>query len=235
MTTKQRLKQYTGRLSAAEISEGMNAAGENALRLRRDAERLLEAGSFATAASLAILCVEEAGKLSILRGLAVVKTQKELAARWKDYRTHTAKNSLVFLLDRVAAGARCLEGFRPLFATDSEHSHVAENLKQIALYTDCLGHRHWSKPIDVVSESLARTLVEVARVITASASPVTVREVELWQQHMGAVWGSSESEMKLALVHWHDALVAEGIKPKDESGEMESFVFGLHSRHPRVS
>jgi AbiV family abortive infection protein len=235
MTTKRRLNQYTGRLSAAEIAEGMNAAGENALRLRRDAERLLEAGSFATAASLAILAVEEAGKKTVLRELAVVKTQKELAACWKSYRTHTAKNSLVFFLDHVAAGARCLDGFRSLFDPDSEHPHVAEDLKQVALYTDCLGRRHWSKPAEVISESLARTLVDAARVLTAHVSAVTVREVELWQQHMGAAWGRAASEMKAAVVDWHEALVVEGIKPKDESGGMESFVFGLPGRRPRGS
>jgi AbiV family abortive infection protein len=230
MTTKRRLNQYTGRLSAAEIADGMNAARENALRLRRDAERLLEAGSFATAASLAILAVEEAGKNSVLRELAVAKSQKELAACWKSYRTHTAKNTLVFLLDHVANGARCLDGFKPLFSAESGLPHLAENLKQVSLYTDCLGKRNWSKPAEVISESLARTMVLAARVLTANESPVTVREVELWQLYMGAVWGRPLAEMKAALVDWHKALVAEGIKAKDESGWMESFVFGLPGR-----
>ena len=86
-----------------------------------------------------------------------------------------------------------------------------------------------------IYESLARTLVDAARVLTAGASEVTVREVELWQHHMGAAWGRPASEMKTALLDWHEALVAEGIKPKDESGGMESFVFGLPGRRPRSS
>jgi hypothetical protein len=61
-----RLDQYKGRLTAAQLAEGMNAATENARHLVRDAVMLLEAGRFPTAASLAALAIEEAGKPAIL-------------------------------------------------------------------------------------------------------------------------------------------------------------------------
>lgn len=81
MAAKRCVNQYTGALSAEQIVEGMNAAAENARRLYQESERLLDAGSFPTAACLA---------------------------------------ALVFFVDQVMNGARTLEGFRPLFASESE-------------------------------------------------------------------------------------------------------------------
>jgi ABC-type branched-subunit amino acid transport system substrate-binding protein len=53
---------YRGALSAAQIAAGMNAALRNARRLVKDARVLVETGAFPSAASLAILAIEEAGK-----------------------------------------------------------------------------------------------------------------------------------------------------------------------------
>ena len=65
MTRK--LDSYRGRLTAAQIAQGMNAARDNAQRLATDAATLLDARRFPTAASLAFLSIEESGKISILR------------------------------------------------------------------------------------------------------------------------------------------------------------------------
>lgn len=96
---------YKGRLTAEQIAEGMTAAVENAVRLAGDAEVLLAHGSFATAASLAALAIEEAGKDSILRALAVARTDEEVLGCWKSYRSHTRKNSAWILPDLFASGA----------------------------------------------------------------------------------------------------------------------------------
>jgi len=229
MAKAQGLGQYSGRLTVAEIAAGINAAKENAARLHHDSEQLLNAGSFASATALAILAIEEAGKESVLRELAVMKTDKDRAACWKRYRTHTAKNVLAFFLDRVASGARTLEAFRPLFEPGAEFPGLAEHLKQVALYTDCLGKKHWSKPTEVITESLARSMVLAARAVATGKSLVTEREVALWQEHMGPVWGTGLSAMKTALVNWNRALVAEGIKPSEKAEGMEAFVWGLGS------
>ena len=60
-------KQYRGRLTNRQIAEGMTAAAANARRLLSDAVLLLEAERWPTAAALAILAIEEAGKQAILR------------------------------------------------------------------------------------------------------------------------------------------------------------------------
>jgi len=53
----------------------MNAATRNARRLAADARLLLDAGRLPTAAALATLSIEETGKVSILREIAVVPLQ----------------------------------------------------------------------------------------------------------------------------------------------------------------
>lgn len=69
--TSGHLPQYKSKLSAAEIAAGINAASTNANRLADDAELLLENDRYPSALSLAILSIEESGKVSILRTLAL--------------------------------------------------------------------------------------------------------------------------------------------------------------------
>ena len=89
---KKKLNAYRGRLTPAEIATGMNAAAKNARRLSEDAESLLAAGRFPTAASLATLAIEEAGKVSILRELALAQSDAEALEVWRSYRSHSRKN-----------------------------------------------------------------------------------------------------------------------------------------------
>ncbi|PDT50911.1 MULTISPECIES: AbiV family abortive infection protein [Sinorhizobium] len=99
-----RAEQYKGRSSAAEIAYGMNAAARNAKRLIHDAELLFENGRYPTALSIAILAIEEAGKISILRGLSVAPDDKTLIAAWRDYRTRrTLLGSLLSLRAKALA------------------------------------------------------------------------------------------------------------------------------------
>jgi AbiV family abortive infection protein len=133
----------------------MNAATKNAGRLAKDAANLLESGSFATAASIAILSIEEAGKVSILRTLALAKSDAEATETWKEYRSHTRKN-VAWLLPLAAAGARKLDDLQPLFYQTSDHPFILDQIKQLGFYTDCLANAHWAIPPDVIDERLAR-------------------------------------------------------------------------------
>jgi AbiV family abortive infection protein len=139
---KKKLDAYRGRLSAAQIAAGMNAAAKNARRLVEDAATLLAAGRFPTAASLATLAIEEAGKISILRMLALATSDAEAAEAWKDFRSHTRKNSAWLLPQLAATGARKLDDFRPLFDEASDHPFMLDQIKQLGFYTDCLGKAH---------------------------------------------------------------------------------------------
>lgn len=207
-----RAEHYKGRLSAAEIANGMNAATRNAKRLIADAELLFENERYPTALSIAILAIEEAGKLSILRGLSIVPDDKQLIATWRDYRTHTAKNSAWIISQLAGQGARTLQDLRPIFDSKAEHQNMLDSIKQIGFYTDCYGNRNWSEPQEVIEKKLAQTILAIARILCPKRE-TSVREIELWAQHLAPHWGTPG--MAYASVRYHEALRAEGLEHHD--------------------
>jgi AbiV family abortive infection protein len=219
---RKKLDAYRGKLTPAQIAQGMNVAAANARRLASDAATLLESRRFPTAASVAILSIEEAGKSSILRSLALAKTNDEVLDVWKDYRCHTRKNAAWLLPQLAAAGARKLDDLRPLFEQESDHPHVLDQIKQLGFYTDCLGQAHWSAPDAVIDEALAQMLVNVARLL-ALESEHTEKELQLWIEHMGPVWKKNPAWMKQALVNWYAAMQKSGLAPEG-ANQMEQFI-----------
>ena len=125
--SKAKLRQYSGELDAAQISCGMNAACRNARRLADDARLLLDAGRYPTAASLAALSIEESGKASVLRGLALAPTEEARRRAWKDYRSHRSKNAAWILPELAAKGARDLEALRLAADPSAEHTATLRN------------------------------------------------------------------------------------------------------------
>ena len=216
------LDRYVGVLSADEIAEGMNAAARNARRLASDARILLDAKRFPTAASVAALAIEEAGKVSILRRLSTARDEKEVKRVWREYRSHMAKNTSWILPDLVAKGAINLTDFQDAVDPEGEHTAILDAVKQIGLYTDCYGGRHWSEPLEVVKESLARQLVMTAEVLSKK-DEVSPREIILWKKILGPVWETPA--MKEALLRWHQAMINEGLA-KHTQKDFERFVLG---------
>lgn len=221
---KRKLDAYRGRLSPAQIAAGINAADENARRLAADAEILLASNRFPTAASLAILAIEEAGKASVLKGLALARSQAEIGEEWTRYRSHTSKNVGWIIPELAAKGARKLSDLKPVFDESSEHPFIIDQVKQLGLYTDCLGSAHWSVPVDVVDQKLATTLVHTARVLTSSRRECTKKEVELWIEYVGPAWQKKDQgEMERAVIDWYAAMQRAGLLEQGPNG-MEQFV-----------
>ena len=219
---QKKLDAYRGKLSPVEIAKGITVAALNSRRLAKDAATLLAAGSFPTAASVAILAIEEAGKASILRSLALARSDAEIKKEWKAYRTHTSKNVAWLLPALAAAGAKKLDDLRPLFDEKSDHPFVLDQLKQLGFYTDCLGNGHWSIPAEVIDEDLARMLVSVADML-AKDKEISVQEIQLWIEHVGPVWRRDPAWMKTALTNWYAAMQAAGLAPEGEN-KMEQFI-----------
>jgi AbiV family abortive infection protein len=220
--TNKKLDKYKGRLSPEQIAEGMNAATNNAARLVEDANLLLEGKRFPSAASLAILAIEEAGKVSILRMLAVAKDDKAVASCWHAYRSHTKKNVAWLLPQLVAEGARRLDDFASLFSKEANHPFVLDQVKQIGFYTDCLGKAHWAVPDNVIDESLATMLVQIAKIFSKESN-TTSKEIELWIKHMKPVWMLDTESMKQALVDWHTEMQQHGLALEGDN-KMEEFI-----------
>lgn len=218
------LKPYRGLLSPAEVAQGINAAQRNAVALAEEARLLLDAGRFPRASSLAALSIEESGKVSILRSIALARSPQEAKEEWQRYRRHTEKNQAWVLPSLVSDGAKHVEDFRRLFDHDSDHPQLLDHVKQIGFYTDCLGQKNWSEPRDVVDSSLAQSLVQTAELL-AGHREVTPEEIELWVQFLGPVWKGPFEWMKKALVNWHRAAVERGLIEAD-SDDMERFIYG---------
>lgn len=220
--TDQQIVPYKGLLSSAEVAAGMNAAIRNANRLAEDARLLLNAGRIPTAASLAALAIEESGKVTILRQVALASSQKGAAKAWKPYRRHTDKNAMWLFPQVVAGGARKLKDFRSLVDASSDHPQLLDQLKQLGFYTDTYKRGHWSCPEDVIDQKLAESLVATAELL-ASDKDVTTEEIDLWVKHLGPVWGMSDESMQQALVNWYADMQEHGLAPPGDNA-MEAFV-----------
>jgi len=214
--SKRHLNSYKGKLNPEQIADGINAARRNARRLFEDAQILLEAHRYPSAASLAILSIEESGKAHIIRGMAISTTDVEVAQYWKDYRSHTKKNIMWLLPQLFMEGARRLDDFRTLFESTAEHPYILEQVKQIGFYTDCLGEAHWSEPTEVVDKELATMLVQIAKIF-ASKNEVTVKEIELWIKHIGRSKNETRKEQKGSLLHWYAEMQELGLAPKEQN------------------
>ena len=212
------------RPSPSVIAEGMNLAVRNAGRLLTDANTLIASGSFATAASLAALSIEESGKVALLRTVALATEDKALKTAWKEYRSHKSKNFAWLLPDLVKSGATTLDELYPLVDPESSHPTVLDQIKQAGFYTDLLTGNVWSYPSQAVTEELARSLVDRAASLLSTRSH-TAREVELWVQHVGPTWRGSMDDMKTSVESWHLAMVREGLAT-EAAPTMRDFLFG---------
>lgn len=217
-----RLDQYRGSLTAGQIAEGINAAIRNAKRLADDANLLMEAGRYPSATAIAILSIEEAGKVTLLRELAVAGDEKAVMECWRAYRSHTKKNIMWLLPQLVAQGAKKLDDFRPLFNETLDHPHLLDQVKQLSFYTDCLGNAHWSIPEEVIEEELARQIVFVANIF-AHGEKVEPKEIELWIKHIGPVWMRGRELMEEGLENWYAEMQEAGLAPPGRN-EMEEFI-----------
>lgn len=204
------LDAYWGLLPAEKLAEGMTLARANAKRLWRDAKLLLDAGRFATAAAISVLAIEEAGRIPILRELALAESEEEAKECWQQARSHRSKSAHWIAPSLVQKGATKLDEFRTMYSEASDHTKLIDGMKQLGFYADCLGKGFWNDPVGSVPEKIARELVKIAE-FCAKGSRVSTREVELWIEHMGPCKNAPLIEKKRALFTFQKALVAEGL------------------------
>lgn len=215
---------YSGQLTPDKIAEGINITQANAVRLASDARMMLDARRYETAAALAILAIEESGKDSLLRELALAANDDEAKKCWRRLRSHTAKNAIWIFPELVGRGARRLDEFAGVVDESSDHSEVLDKLKQVCFYSDCYGQARWHQPQGVMTESLATHLVRTAELLAAGRG-VTPREIELWIQHMRPMSRRSPGWQRKALANWYSQMQVEGLAPEG-GNEMARFIWG---------
>jgi AbiV family abortive infection protein len=186
MTVESLKATYAGKLSSTQIANGINAAFANVNRLAEDAILLLEAGRYPTAASLAILAIEEYGKAGILREIARTDEADKLKALWKDYRNHTKKNIIWTIPGLLARGENFCDVAAQVFDKSSDYPKLIDHIKQLGFYTDCLDNMNWSYPTNRVDKRMAESIVEIAR-FYSNAKKTTSKEIEIWVKHFKGV------------------------------------------------
>ncbi|WP_281929397.1 AbiV family abortive infection protein [Roseibium album] len=216
------LDSYKGLITPEQAAEGMNLAIRNARRLSVDAGLLLDLKSYPTAASLSALAIEECGKVSLLRRIALVTTESEAKKAWREYRNHRSKNGLWILPKLAKDGAIYLTQLSEAIDPKARHTSVLDGVKQIGFYTDCLGNAHWSDPESSIEEPLATGLVSIADKLSRMRE-VTIREMELWVQHLRP--HNKTPQMATALLQWHKAMTNEGLA-KESHEKFRDFVTG---------
>jgi AbiV family abortive infection protein len=219
---KSQLQPYAGPLTPAQVTEGISAAQANALRLLEDAKLLLDSKRFPSAVALAILSMEEQGKVIILKRLALVSEPGDVKLAWKEYRSHRSKNAGWIMPQLVAQGARTMASMAAAVDPEAEHTAVLDSVKQVSFYSDCLGNRHWSVPDQVIDEGMARSMIATAELMVKSR-PVSLREVELWAEIVGPHY--NKPGMIDAVIRWQQAMVEEGLS-KREAASLEAFIRG---------
>ena len=223
---KTKLKPYRGKLSAEQIVDGMNTAVRNARRLAEDAKTMLDLKRYPTAVSLAILSIEESGKVPILRNMAVTPDKKAVRFCWNRYKDHQSKNRDWPIPTLTGEDQSViLEKMRLVTDPESELPVFLDDLKKISLYTDCLDNVHWSEPEKKISEESALEFVNIADRF-ANLDVPTLKEVELFIEHLKPVIGSSSGNTKedlhKALYNWRKSLIREGLRKEDDT-LMEAF------------
>jgi AbiV family abortive infection protein len=221
-------QRYTGPLTAGRAAAGIDVAMRTARGLLKDAELLLRNERWERATALAILAIEEMGKVGILRSILLARNANELDTEWRAYRSHTKKNVGWIFLDLVRKGARKLEEFRPMFDTRSGHGKFLDAVKQECFYSNVSHQGEWFLPEQRIKPELAKVVFTVARALVPEGpSPMTSEEeLKLWVKYLSPVWKGPMLEMKKALSACYAEAEAKGVlQGKSTAAEMLNFLY----------
>ena len=199
---------YTGPLTPRQAAGGINRAIANARLLTADAELLLAHGRWPTAASLAVLALEEVGKLSVLRAVAMAATREDIATAWRPYTQHVSKVGMPIGINPDGVPLIDMDAMHEAIAGHQENAWKLVHLREAGFYTDCrprpdVGGPQWQTPAGTVGEYVARLVVSFATDTMRSRPDVTVREIELAVEHLAPTIGKSE-----AVQSWQDYMAA---------------------------
>ena len=163
---------YKGALSPSDVVARMAAARRNARRLAEDAQLLLDQGRWASASSLAVLSIEESGKVGVLRRLSLASEAPDLKAGWDGYGSHRRKLGHPLGLGEVFVPNALLSLTDALTEVIDKRAETVASMdarKQAGFYTDCVpdpsGRPFWVEPTAAITPDHARTVVGCAAIL----------------------------------------------------------------------
>lgn len=198
-------------------------ARKNASRLLADAEILLQAGRHASASALAILAIEELGKVQIIKTIVLCAEGSSLKQGWKEYRSHRAKNVMWILPKLAAEGARTMMELQEATEIDGAHTSMLDTVKQLCLYTDCFNESpRWSEPSNAADPGFAPAIIGTAKMLYRERGTST-RELQLWIKIVKPHY--NKPTMTKALLAFQREAVREGLATMSPES-LEAFLRG---------
>src|SRR3712207_4707510 len=187
-------KTLNDKLTLEQLFEGIQVILNNAQSLSEDATLLFEAGRYPRAASLAILSIEEFGKIFIVAKMAISEDKETLAGLWKDFQRHTAKNFPGVIVNRFLAGDRTIDD---LLTNVKDGVGDLNDIKKQGLYVDYSGDERWLIPSVVITSSVADHYIQLARGLRLEG--LTFENFELIIKNFKSLSGASSEVKRQAL------------------------------------
>lgn len=217
------LTSYRGSLTPKQAALGIKLARGNAARLINDADLLAASNRYASACALAILAIEELGKVQAIKVILLASNEAMLKAGWKDYRNHRAKNVQWIIPMLAVQGAKTLNQMRAAADPLGDHTALLDSVKQLSFYTDSYGKEgRWSEPVEAVDQDLACCIIETAKALNRQ-DETTERELVLWVEHVRPHY--NKPTMVAALLRFQEQLLEEGLT-KTTPEELSNFITG---------
>ncbi len=222
-------KQYSGPITPKQASEMSIAVVNNANSLVNDADLLLENSSFSRVAALAILAIEELGKIGLIRHILMADAGSDLKKRWKDYRTHTQKNYLWVLPMLLKKTTKPYEIYEALTKIDPRMNKNLDCYKQLCFYTDMYDEGVLSSPSEI-SADIARSLLLVAKnlldpmMASQNKGLLSEKFMGIMVKHMKPAKGASLAEVKKAELNWFAEADELGLIDKGRYKTIEEYL-----------
>lgn len=216
--------QYFGKLDSEKAAKGMNLAIKNSQRLLEDSEILFKQDRYSSAVALAILSIEESGKLPILRGLTMEDDDKKIAKKWKSFRNHLQKNNLWILPDLASQGANTFDELKVVYSDEAKHPKTLNALKQISIYTEFVGKAKWTYPDVVITKEIAESMLMIAKILCPNKE-ITALELDLRKEYLKPVLKKDINSIKQAIIDLNEALNNHGLNSYDED-VLYDFIMG---------
>lgn len=220
-------RQYKSNLTPRQAAEGIKVASDNAKKLYQDAQLLFDNNRYERAVALAILAIEEAGKIKIIRGILTEDDPGALKKKWQSYRRHTDKNIMWIFPQLVAGGARKLQDFLPIFDSNKDHPQTLENIKQLSFYTDFFTNLKWNIPSETITKDIVKSIMRVAEIMVQSTegAMTSEKELELWLKHMKPTKDKDFHNAQQAMINCYREAEELGLIEAGMADKMENFIY----------
>ncbi|AOM77388.1 AbiV family abortive infection protein [Pedobacter steynii] len=160
--------QYNSVVTCAEAAEGIHVSLLNAKELLADGQILFDNARYPRAIALAVLAIEEYGKVEKIKELLLSK--QKVSSAWREVRSHKSKNYpwLFPLLKQL--GLNDKDALLALTAKENNSLKFLDQLKQICFYTEAIKKEdkkgcYWWLPSEITDADLARFYLSNADII----------------------------------------------------------------------